>query len=224
MLEPQTETVTRNQPSPMPYYVIAGVWVVGTMFLRMYRLSSWIIMLAISVALWVAMKALKIFPDRQTTVQVDKPRSYASEVQQQSLQDGTASLKRILALAGQLGQPVLKQNVDALTATADKILDYLYQHADAAQPLRKLIYYYLPTVEKLLSSYLELARQPDAPNVTAAKGQIESIIATTAAAFAKQLDALYDSEHIDVSADAKVLEKLYEQQGLIEKPAPSESK
>lgn len=217
MLQKETKKVTHKQASPAPIYIMAGIWLIGTCFLKMYRLSSWLILLAVCVVAGLLIKVLKLFPDREIVSEVEVERSYFSEVQQQSIEDGTASLKQIQKAASQLTNTELQKDLSGLVGTSDKILDYLYQHQEAAQPLRKTIYYYLPTIEKLVNNYLELQKQPDQPNVTAAKTKIEDIVKTTATAFSNQLNALYDSDHLDVSADAKVLEKLYEQEGLIEK-------
>lgn len=222
MLQNETKTVIHKRPSPIPFYILAAIWLAGTFFLKMYKWSSWLILALICLATWLLIKALKLFPDTEVAEQVEIPRSYSSQVQQQSLQDGTATLKNILKLNDSIANPQLQANIKAMASTTDKILDYLYQHEAASQPLRKLIYYYLPTIEKLQTKYIDLQDQPGSENVTSAKAKIEDIVKTTATAFENQLNSLYDSEHLDVSAETKVLEKLYEQEGLIdEKQAQS---
>jgi len=38
---------------------------------------------------------------------------------------------------------------------------------------------------------------------------------TTAAAFRKQLEELYDTDTLDINSEVKVLEKIYVQEGLV---------
>jgi hypothetical protein len=82
--------------------------------------------------------------------------------------------------------------------------------------MRKLVNYYLPTVEKLLGRYDDIEEQEGVQNVEDAKKKVEDIIKTTAVAFKNQLNSLYDTDTLDVSSEVKVLEQIYAREGLID--------
>jgi hypothetical protein len=51
-------------------------------------------------------------------------------------------------------------------------------------------------------------------NISAAKSDIERVLDTLAAGFEQQLDNLFKSDKLDISADIDVLENLMRQDGL----------
>lgn len=214
MLKPQTETVTRRVPSAAPFYLIAAMWVIGSLSLKMYKLSSWLIMIALSIIGYVLLRHY-LFKDKEETIEVEKPRSYYSEVQQQFIESGTASLNHLQQLNAGVRDPQVQADVAELIDTSDQILDYVYSHEKAAGRLRKFTAYYLPTVEKLLGRYRELQ---DAETANAAEGaaKIRDILKTTLDAFRTQLNALYDTDTLDINSEVKVLEQIYVQEGLID--------
>lgn len=215
MLEPKTEKVTYIQKSPYPYYIIAGIWFVGTLFFKMYKLSSYLILGAVSVGAYFLIKASGRFPDEEIEKEVVTARSYMSTLQQEFIEDGTKSLNNIKAVTEKIANKELVANVGALVETSDKILDYVYEHADACTKLRKLVYYYLPTIEKLLVRYDEIEEE-DVSNVLTSKSKIESIVKTTADAFLNQYNDLFDTDTIDISSEVKVLEKVLVSEGLVD--------
>ncbi|MBR0386080.1 MAG: 5-bromo-4-chloroindolyl phosphate hydrolysis family protein [Erysipelotrichaceae bacterium] len=214
MLKPNKETIKKIMPSPKPYYAVACLWTLGTLFLPMYKLSSWLILAVISFAAYFLLRKF-VFPDKETEIVVEKPRTYFTQVQQEFIENGTKSLKNIQALSEKIDNPALAADVSELVNTSDKILDYVYEHEQAASNMRKLVNYYLPTVEKLLGRYLDIKDQ-DAANVLESKEKIESIVKTTSEAFKNQLESLYDTDTLDINSEVKVLEQIYVKEGLID--------
>ena len=214
MLQKPKQTIIKKVPSPMPYYCIAAGWAIGAFILPMYKLSSYLILGIIAViAYFVLRKA--VFPDQEMEVEVETPRTYFSEVQQQFIEDGTRSLTSILELNRNIDNPKLNASVNELVGTTDKILDYVYEHEKAASSLRKLVNYYLPTVEKLLKRYDDIEEQ-DVSNAVESRKKIEDIIDTTNVAFKNQLESLFDTDTLDINSEVKVLEQIYVKEGLID--------
>ena len=215
MLQKPTETIKTMVPSPKPLYVVAVVWVIGTLFLKMYKLSSYLILGAISLAAYFISRKF-LFPDEEKVVEVETKRTYFSQLQQEFIESGTKSLNSIIEINKKIDKPELNADVNELVATTDKILDYVYEHEQSAGSMRKLVNYYLPTVEKLLTRYDEIEEQEGVANVDDAKKKVEDIIKTTAVAFKNQLNSLYDTDTLDVNSEVKVLEQIYAREGLID--------
>lgn len=215
MLQKPKETIKTMVPSPKPLYVVAVVWVIGTLFLKMYKLSSYLILGAISLAAYFISRKF-LFPDEEKVVEVETKRTYFSQLQQEFIESGTKSLNSIIEINKKIDKPELNADVNELVATTDKILDYVYEHEQSAGSMRKLVNYYLPTVEKLLTRYDEIEEQEGVANVDDAKKKVEDIIKTTAVAFKNQLNSLYDTDTLDVNSEVKVLEQIYAREGLID--------
>ena len=214
MLKPNKETIKKVVPSPKPYYGVAVLWMIGTLFLPMYKLSSWLILALIGAAAYFILRKF-VFPDEEKEIVVEKPRTYFTQVQQEFIEAGTKSLQNITALAEKTDSAALKADVAELVNTSDQILDYVYEHEQAASNMRKLVNYYLPTVEKLLGRYIDIKDQ-DASNVVESRQKIESIVKTTAEAFKNQLKSLFDTDTLDINSEVKVLEQIYVKEGLID--------
>ncbi len=215
MLEPKTEKVTYVQKNPKPFYLIAGIWAIGTLFLKMYKLSSYIILGALSAGAYFLVRKLNLYPDVTIEKEVVTLKSFKSTLQQEFIEEGTKSLTGINEIAKRIDAKELRADVDELVSVSDKILDFVYENPDAASKLRKLVYYYLPTIEKLLNRYDQIEEET-VDNTMASKSKIEGIVKTTVAAFNKQYNELFDSDTIDISSEVKVLEKVLVSEGLVD--------
>ena len=93
---------------------------------------------------------------------------------------------------------------------------HLVEERPAMKPqIRKFMNYYLPTTLKLLDSYALLEAQGiEGDNITASKKEIERTMDTLIAGFEKQLDRLFSSQAMDITADVEVLEGMMAQDGL----------
>ena len=77
--------------------------------------------------------------------------------------------------------------------------------------------YYLPTLLKLLNSYIRLSSEGGSgTNVSDSMERIKNVLSTIADAFDKQLDNLFMPEALDISTDIKVLEGILSKEGLKE--------
>ena len=214
MLQPVKEVHTRKVPNNKIFYAIALLWALGTLVLPMYKLYSYLILGVISAAAYFILRKM-VFPDVEEEYEVETLRSYHSKLQQQFIEDGTRTLNSIIEINKRIDNPELNENVRELVDTSDKILDYVYEHETAASSLRKLVNYYLPTIEKLLTRYDEVEEQT-VDKVVDSKKKVEDLIRTTNVAFRNQLNSLYDTDTLDINSEVKVLEKIFVQEGLID--------
>ena len=83
--------------------------------------------------------------------------------------------------------------------------------------IRKFMDYYLPTTLKLLNAYDRMGAQGvNGENIDNTMQRVESMMGTIVTAFEKQLDMLFGSEAMDISADITVLENMMKREGLSE--------
>ena len=215
MLEAPKKIIKKKIPSPKPLYIIGVGWIIGSLIFPMYRFYPYIILAVLSVVGWFVLKTY-VFPDEEKEVEVEVPLNYFSQVQKEFIENGTASLRNINELNKAIDKPEFNESIKQLVSTSDQILDYVYEHEKAASSMRKIVHYYLPTVEKLLKRYDEIEDATNVSNVETSKQKIEDIVKTTNEAFRKQLNDLYDTDTIDISSDIKVLESIYVKEGLID--------
>ena len=87
----------------------------------------------------------------------------------------------------------------------------------ALPQIRKFMDYYLPTTLKLLNAYDRMGAQGvSGENIDATMQRVESMMGTIVTAFEKQLDMLFGSEAMDISADITVLENMMKREVLSE--------
>jgi hypothetical protein len=104
------------------------------------------------------------------------------------------------------------QKIEDLTA---KIFRIVEDKPEKVTQIRRFMNYYLPTTIKLLNSYQTLEKQGiSGENITSAKQDIERILDTLTSGYEQQLDNLFKSDKLDISADIDVLENMMEQDGL----------
>lgn len=111
--------------------------------------------------------------------------------------------------------PVICSKIQRIEDVTVKIFRLVDEKPQKAPQIRRFMNYYLPTTLKLLHSYETLEKQGvDGVNISAAKSDIERVLDTLAAGFEQQLDNLFKSDKLDISADIDVLENLMRQDGL----------
>jgi len=94
-------------------------------------------------------------------------------------------------------------------------LTYAKEHPEKEPSLRQFRNHYLPKTFSILESYARMERMGVAGgNISAAMKDVEDIMDKLVLGFEKQLDALFDSEALDVTTDVSVLENMMTMEGL----------
>ena len=125
-------------------------------------------------------------------------------------------LLRQLHQAGQaITDPDMKGKADRLEQVSVRIFALAEADPDKEEQLRKFTSYYLPTSLKLLHTYAQLDSQGvDGENIAKTKQSIERSLDLLVTAFENQLDKLFQSDALDVSADIAALEGMLSLDGL----------
>ena len=144
----------------------------------------------------------------QSTRSVELEVSFAVPPAEQALEE----LKR---LNENITDEKLSRQLDHIQATTEKIFAFVLEHPEKKGQIRRFQDYYLPTTIKLLNAYDRMDNLGvSGANIDASKGRVEQMLTTVETAYDKQLDALFQDEAMDISADVTVLEQMMAQEGL----------
>ena len=127
-----------------------------------------------------------------------------------------ASLQQQLRKANEaIPDPVMTAKISRLEELSARIFALAKKDPDKKAQLQKFMDYYLPTALKLLNTYAQLQAQDiQGGNITEAKQSIERSMDLLITAFENQLDKLFQSDALDVSADVAALEGMLNLDGL----------
>ena len=124
-------------------------------------------------------------------------------------------LRQLHEAGAALADPVLRDKAARLETVSARIFALAEADPGKEDQLRKFISYYLPTALKLLHTYAQLDGQGvDGENITKTKQSIERSLDLLVTAFENQLDKLFQSDALDVSADIAALEGMLNLDGL----------
>ena len=124
-------------------------------------------------------------------------------------------LRQLHEAGAALADPMLRDKAARLETVSARIFALAEADPGKEDQLRKFVNYYLPTALKLLHTYAQLDGQGvDGENITKTKQSIERSLDLLITAFENQLDKLFQSDALDVSADIAALEGMLNLDGL----------
>jgi len=199
--------------SAIPVYLCALTWILFGLFMPMYKLSSILLTVGASVAVWLL--AGRLFPGR-VVEEEEAPNSGDKEVDKQ-IAEGRANLKALETSAAELTEEKLTAPLSRMVTAGRKIFEALEKNPRDSQQIRKFMNYYLPTAVKLIEHYRTLSGAGAGVNVAGSMESIANSMNMIAEAFEKQLDRLYADDQLDINAEIKALETMMAADGLTEK-------
>ena len=126
-----------------------------------------------------------------------------------------AEEKIIRDLDDRIRDAYVSQRIQRLAQLTHQIFSYVEENPAKAQNIRQFKNHYLPKTIKILEAYGRMEGQNvSGANIRGAMTDVEQIMDKLVVGFEKQLDALFDSEAMDVSTDINVLENLMNLEGL----------
>ena len=126
-----------------------------------------------------------------------------------------ALLQQLRQANDAIPDPVMTAKISRLEAVSARIFELAKQDPGKKAQLQKFMDYYLPTALKLLNTYASLSAQDvQGENIADAKKNIERSMDLLVTAFENQLDKLFQSDALDVSADVAALEGMLNMDGL----------
>ena len=126
-----------------------------------------------------------------------------------------ALLQQLRQVNDAIPDPVMTAKISRLESVSARIFQLAKEDPAKKAQLQKFMDYYLPTALKLLNTYASLSAQDvQGGNITEAKQNIERSMDLLVTAFENQLDKLFQSDALDVSADVAALEGMLNLDGL----------
>lgn len=126
-----------------------------------------------------------------------------------------AILQQLRQVNAAIPDPVMTAKIDRLESLSARIFELARKDPGKKAQLQKFMDYYLPTALKLLNTYASLSQQGvQGENIIDAKQNIERSMDLLVSAFENQLDKLFQSDALDVSADVAALEGMLNMDGL----------
>ena len=118
----------------------------------------------------------------------------------------------MLSEAEQQAVLAFSKQIEILT---EKIFAYVKEHPQDMGQIRQFLNYYLPTTIKLLEQYVVLQNQGmRMGNIDEGMKKIEDMLDKVIVAFQRQLDSLFESSVVDITADIQVMEQMMASEGL----------
>lgn len=200
--------------SVAPVYAVAAFWLIYSLAFPLYKLWHFIVCAALTLAVYFVFR--RLFPGAKVMVrdQVKPPDTGNNELDN-LIKSGRKSVAELRELNVAINNPVISDQLNELESLTEKIFAQVEQDPKKIPEIRKFMNYYLPTTLKLLSSYDRMSRQGvSGENIDSTMKKIEKMMDTIIKAYRHQLDALFESEAMDISADISVLETMMATEGI----------
>jgi len=203
-----------RRPSAVPVYAVAAVWLLYTLVFGLRSIGQALLCAGLSVAVYLIVKTK--FPGETVQVEVPQPKpDTGDKALDELIVQGRAAVREIRRLNGRIPDAKVTAALNGIEDATARILARLEQDKSQVRRCREFLDYYLPTTVKLLRQYVQLQEQGRREgNIDEAMDRIEALLDKVQYAFGRQLDSLFESEVVDVTADIAVMEQMLQAGGL----------
>lgn len=196
-------------------YLTGIAWILMGFILPLYKLSSLIITLFISIGVYMLFS--RILPKEVTYIEKDPFEMTKDEKVNELVKQANEYILTIRGLDNKIPNEEMSKKIQYIEMLTKKIFDYVIKNPENLPSIRRLVNYYLPTTIKLLNTYVTLSQQGvQSENISESMNKINNLLDTLCTAFEKQLDSLFANKAMDVSADITVFENILKSEGLLE--------
>ncbi len=202
--------------SVIPYYTVAGVWLLYAACFPLYRPGHFILVALASLAAFAVMRALCPDVEEQVAEKPKEEKPTGNEALDSMIRDGNQAIAEMKRLNESIKDPKLSADIDRLEDVCGKIFTQVKADPSRLPQISRFMDYYLPTTLKILGAYDRMGAQGvSGENISGTMSRVENMMGTIVTAFEKQLDALFGAEAMDISTDITVLENLMQREGLV---------
>ena len=137
---------------------------------------------------------------------------------QSVINQGNTSIAKIRQLNDEIPDERMSAQIDLIERLTAQIFDCVKEHPEKLKQIRKFLNYYLPTTIKLMEQYVTLQNQSvKTENIEEGMQKIEGLLDKVIVAFQRQLDSLFETDVVDITADIRVMEQMMASEGLTRK-------
>lgn len=214
---------TKRIKSAIPIYGSAAVWLLLGLICPRMLLKGWFLILTAALSAAAYFGLSRAFPGRE--VEVRKAANSGDKTIDALIEEGRGKLDSLKAANAAIPDPEISKKLDRMVRAGEEIFSLLERDTSKAQAVRRFMNYYLPTADKLMSSYrLMQETGSGGENIARAMQSVENSLGMIADAFEKQLDNLYRDRTLDIETDIEVLETMMAGDGLTAKGSMNEHK
>ena len=137
---------------------------------------------------------------------------------QSVINQGNTSIAKIRQLNDAIPDERMSAQIDLIERLTAQIFDCVKEHPEKLKQIRQFLNYYLPTTIKLMEQYVTLQNQSvKTENIEEGMQRIEGLLDKVIVAFQRQLDSLFETDVVDITADIRVMEQMMASEGLTRK-------
>lgn len=236
MDEQKEKQNAKKKRSALPIYAIGIVWLLYAGKLNTFRgiLSCAVVSAIVYAILRIVLPGKKTdeppkaaAPEQPQPKQAEKkpePQPEPEPVEklppelQSVIYQGKRAIADIRRLNDEIPDERISAQIDLIERLTAQIFDCVRKNPKKLSQIRQFLNYYLPTAIKLMEQYVTLQNQSlKTENITEGMQKIEDLLDKVIIAFQRQLDALFEADVVDITADIRVMEQMMASEGLTNK-------
>ena len=236
MDEQKEKQNAKKKRSALPIYAIGIVWLLYAGKLNTFRgiLSCAVVSAIVYAILRIVLPCKKTdeppkaaAPEQPQPKQAEKkpepqpepePEEKLPPELQSVIYQGKRAIADIRRLNDEIPDERISAQIDLIERLTAQIFDCVRKNPKKLSQIRQFLNYYLPTTIKLMEQYVTLQNQSlKTENITEGMQKIEDLLDKVIVAFQRQLDALFESDVVDITADIRVMEQMMASEGLTNK-------
>ena len=236
MDEQKEKQNAKKKRSALPIYAIGIVWLLYAGKLNTFRgiLSCAVVSAIVYAILRIVLPGKKTdeppkaaAPEQPQPKQAEKkpepqpepePEEKLPPELQSVIYQGKRAIADIRRLNDEIPDERISAQIDLIERLTAQIFDCVRKNPKMLSQIRQFLNYYLPTTIKLMEQYVTLQNQSlKTENITEGMQKIEDLLDKVIIAFQRQLDALFEADVVDITADIRVMEQMMASEGLTNK-------
>lgn len=236
MDEQKEKQNAKKKRSALPIYAIGIVWLLYAGKLNTFRgiLSCAVVSAIVYAILRIVLPGKKpdeppkaAAPEQPQPKQAEKkpepqpepePEEKLPPELQSVIYQGKRAIADIRRLNDEIPDERISAQIDLIERLTAQIFDCVRKNPKKLSQIRQFLNYYLPTTIKLMEQYVTLQNQSlKTENITEGMQKIEDLLDKVIIAFQRQLDALFEADVVDITADIRVMEQMMASEGLTNK-------
>ena len=236
MDEQKEKQNAKKKRSALPIYAIGIVWLLYAGKLNTFRgiLSCAVVSAIVYAILRIVLPGKKTdeppkaaAPEQPQPKQAEKkpepqpepePEEKLPPELQSVIYQGKRAIADIRRLNDEIPDERISAQIDLIERLTAQIFDCVRKNPKKLSQIRQFLNYYLPSTIKLMEQYVTLQNQSlKTENITEGMQKIEDLLDKVIIAFQRQLDALFEADVVDITADIRVMEQMMASEGLTNK-------